>query len=63
MDSIFYFIDLVVSIIGPVSDFFWEFPTNFEWYSSIPVLGEFSFSTFTSHLDYVLFKLLGLRKA
>ncbi|MGP1443467.1 MAG: alanine/glycine:cation symporter family protein [Dialister pneumosintes] len=46
MDSIFYFIDLVVSIIGPVSDFFWEFPTNFEWYSSIPVLGEFSFSTF-----------------
>ena len=46
MEAIFHVIDIIVAIIGPISDFFWEFPTNFEWYSSIPVLGEFSFSTF-----------------
>lgn len=45
MDAIFNVIDVIVAIIGPLSDFLWEFPTNFDWYSSIPVLGEFSFST------------------
>ena len=45
MEEIFHVIDIIVAIIGPISDFCWEFPTNFEWYSSIPVLGEFSFST------------------
>ncbi len=28
----------------PVSDFFWDFPTNFSWYSNIPILGKFSFA-------------------
>jgi AGCS family alanine or glycine:cation symporter len=28
--------------IQVVSDLFWDFPTNFEWYSRIPVLGNFS---------------------
>lgn len=45
MDAIFNVIDIIVAIIGPLSDFLWEFPTNYEWYSEIPVLGEFSFST------------------
>ena len=45
MDAIFNVIDIIVAIIGPLSDFLWEFPTNFEWYANIPVLGEFSFST------------------
>lgn len=26
----------------PIADFLWDFPTNYEWYSSIPVLGRFS---------------------
>lgn len=28
--------------LGPVTDAAWDFPTNYSWYSSIPILGEFS---------------------
>ena len=42
MHHIFESINSVFSFIGPLSDFFWDFPTNFEWYASIPVLGNFS---------------------
>ena len=37
--------DAIIAICGKiqvVSDLFWDFPTNFEWYSSIPILGNFS---------------------
>lgn len=27
-----------------MSDFLWDFPTNFEWYRNIPILGNFSFA-------------------
>ena len=27
---------------GPLSDFLWDFPTNFAWYQNIPILGNFS---------------------
>ena len=38
LEAINRFFDFVI----PVSDFFWDFPTNFSWYSNIPILGNFS---------------------
>ncbi|MGL5902251.1 MAG: alanine/glycine:cation symporter family protein [Cetobacterium sp.] len=32
----------IFSFLGPVTDFFWEFPRNFQLYKSIPIIGEFS---------------------
>ncbi len=42
MQGIFEAINSIFSFIGPLSDFLWDFPTNFEWYAKIPVLGNFS---------------------
>ncbi|MDO4323030.1 MAG: amino acid carrier protein [Lachnospiraceae bacterium] len=42
MQSVFEAINSVFAFIGPLSDFLWDFPTNFEWYSRIPLLGNFS---------------------
>ncbi len=42
MDKIFETINHIFRFVIPVSDFFWEFPTNFSWYSEIPILGNFS---------------------
>ena len=42
MQSLF---DVIIAICGKIqviSDLFWDFPTNFEWYSNIPILGNFS---------------------
>ena len=43
MQQIFESINKVFSFVGPFSDFLWDFPTNFEWYQRIPILGNFSF--------------------
>lgn len=42
MQQIFEAVNNVFSFVIPVSDFFWGFPTNFSWYASIPILGNFS---------------------
>lgn len=42
MEGIFEAINGIFSFIGPLSDFLWDFPTNYEWYASIPFLGNFS---------------------
>ena len=42
MQAIFESINSVFSFIGPLSDFLWDFPTNFEWYANLPVIGNFS---------------------
>ena len=34
--------DLFAGIM-PISDFLWDVPTNFNWFSSIPILGQYSF--------------------
>lgn len=34
--------DLFAGIM-PISDFLWDVPTNFDWFSSIPILGQYSF--------------------
>ena len=44
MQGIFESINGIFAFIGPLSDFLWDFPTNFEWYASIPLLGNFSFA-------------------
>ena len=44
MQGIFESVNSVFSFIGPLSDFLWEFPANFEWYASIPVIGNISFA-------------------
>ena len=42
MEQIFATINNFFQFVAPISDFFWEFPANFEWYANIPVLGNFS---------------------
>lgn len=42
MEQLFTAINNVFEFVTPVSDFFWDFPTNLAWYSSIPILGNFS---------------------
>ncbi len=44
MQGIFESINGIFSFIGPLSDFLWDFPMNFEWYANIPLLGNFSFA-------------------
>ncbi len=44
MQAMFQAINEVFSFIGPVSDFLWDFPTNYDWYARIPLLGNFSFA-------------------
>lgn len=42
MNQIFNIVDGLFAGVVPIADFLWDFPTNFEWYSSIPILGQFS---------------------
>ena len=44
MEAVFEGINSVFGFIGPLSDFLWDFPTNFAWYADIPILGSFSFA-------------------
>lgn len=44
MQGIFEGINHIFRFIGPLSDFLWEFPTNFEYYAKIPLLGNLSFA-------------------
>lgn len=42
MQSLFDSVNEIFRFIIPVSDWLWEFPTNYSWYAGIPVLGQFS---------------------
>ncbi|RDY22977.1 amino acid carrier protein [Romboutsia maritimum] len=44
MESLFNSVNNFFEFIVPISDFMWNFPTNFEWYTNIPILGNFAFS-------------------
>ncbi len=44
MNGLFEGINSFFNFIVPIADFLWDFPTNFEWYASIPVLGKFTFA-------------------
>ena len=41
MGSLLAAVNAILSFITPISDFFWDFPKNFEWYREIPLLGDF----------------------
>lgn len=42
MQALFDAINAVCAKIQVISDLFWDFPTNFDWYANIPILGNFS---------------------
>ena len=42
MEQVFNAINSFFDFVTPVSDFFWDFPTNMSWYANIPILGNFS---------------------
>ena len=42
MQALFDAVNAVCDKIQVVSDLFWDFPTNFDWYANIPILGNFS---------------------
>lgn len=42
MKEIFEALNNILAFIGPLSDFFWDFPTNYSWYKNLPVVGNFS---------------------
>ena len=44
MSEIFASINKFFEFIVPIADFLWDFPTNFDWYASIPILGQFTFA-------------------
>ncbi len=44
MEQLFNSVNSFFEFIVPISDFMWNFPTNFKWYANIPVLGNFAFS-------------------
>lgn len=42
MEKLFESINMFFEFIVPITDFLWGFPTNYEWYSNIPILGKFT---------------------
>ncbi|MCR8744009.1 alanine/glycine:cation symporter family protein [Romboutsia lituseburensis] len=44
MEQVLSSVNNFFEFIVPISDFMWNFPTNFEWYAKIPILGNFAFS-------------------
>lgn len=44
MNAIFEGINSFFTFIVPIADFMWDFPTNYDWYASIPILGKFTFA-------------------
>jgi amino acid carrier protein len=44
MNQLFDAVNSFFAFIVPISDFLWDFPTNFEWYAQIPILGNFALS-------------------
>ena len=45
MEFISALLEKVFAFVTPVSDWLWDFPTNYEWWSNIPFLGNFALST------------------
>lgn len=42
MKELFESVNSILTFVGPLSDFFWDFPTNFAFYKAVPILGNFS---------------------
>lgn len=68
MQAVFDMINAICGKIQIVSDLFWDFPTNFDWYSNIPILGNFSLAIilligsgiyFTIRLNFIQVRRFG----
>ncbi|MDO4987625.1 MAG: amino acid carrier protein [Synergistes sp.] len=68
MQTLFDIINAACGKIQIVSDLFWDFPTNFEWYQKLPILGNFPLAIilligsgiyFTFRLDFVQVRRFG----
>ncbi len=57
MDTLLAFITSVCGRIQIISDLFWNFPTNFDWYAKIPILGNFSLAIILLIGSGVLFSI------
>jgi AGCS family alanine or glycine:cation symporter len=44
VENLFQSVNAFFAFIAPISDFLWDFPTNFKVWSQIPVLGQFPFA-------------------
>ena len=44
MSVFFEAVNRFFEFIVPIADFLWDFPTNFQWYANIPILGKFTFA-------------------
>lgn len=44
MKEVFDAVNQVFDFVVPIADFLWGLPTNFDWYASIPILGNLSFA-------------------
>ena len=42
MQALFDAVNAICAKIQIVSNWFWNFPCNLDWYGSIPILGNFS---------------------
>ena len=42
MEVLFQAVNAICGKIQIISNLFWDFPTNFDWYGKIPILGNFS---------------------
>ena len=42
MQALFDAVNAICAKIQIVSNWFWDFPCNLDWYGSIPILGNFS---------------------
>lgn len=42
MSNLFEIVNNLFAGIVPIADFLWDFPTNYDWYANIPILGRFS---------------------
>lgn len=60
MNSLFGFINALFASVVPVADFLWDFPTNYAWYASIPIVGKFSVA-FILLLGGGIYFTIGLR--
>ncbi|MCQ2913817.1 MAG: alanine:cation symporter family protein [Alphaproteobacteria bacterium] len=67
MEKLFEYVKLICLKLQYINDFFWEFPTNIEAYSSLPILGKLPFSIilliysgiyFSVALNFIQFKTI-----
>ena len=46
MNDVFTAVNNLFAVAVDISNFLWNFPTQFAWFSSIPVIGQFTLPVF-----------------